>query len=312
MQFLPGFITVVFITVVAGLVAYVGDRVGHQVGRRRLTLFGLRPKYTSTIVAVGTGMFIALLVTTVALVASEFVRTAFFRIGELNNEIHTLQAQADSERTELNSTRNSQIVLVNNQPIYRSFLILSSKQTDDQKFVSLSHFFDAAVRSANANYARRSMLRSTPLRASDPDVARRLRQQVVDLKPEFADADDVMLLAVADQNLFRGDRIHFAFEIYEDKLLASSGATLASIDVTGGSPVDFHRLIAEAQAAAVRRGMPLYYTVYPLANNKEGETIYQRVMHGRGRYRVLAKAATNLYPHSAALVLDFSLIGERG
>ncbi|HMD02671.1 MAG TPA: DUF3084 domain-containing protein, partial [Candidatus Baltobacteraceae bacterium] len=48
------------IVLIAGSIAYVGDRVGHYVGRRRLSLFGLRPKYTSTIVAVGTGMVIAL------------------------------------------------------------------------------------------------------------------------------------------------------------------------------------------------------------------------------------------------------------
>ena len=48
---------------IAGGVAYVGDRVGHQVGRKRLTLFGIRPRYTSTIIAIATGMIIALVVT---------------------------------------------------------------------------------------------------------------------------------------------------------------------------------------------------------------------------------------------------------
>ncbi|MGB9652248.1 MAG: DUF3084 domain-containing protein, partial [Candidatus Cybelea sp.] len=55
----------------AGAVAYVGDRVGHQVGRKRLSLFGIRPRYTSTIVAIATGMFIALVVSLAAIFASE-------------------------------------------------------------------------------------------------------------------------------------------------------------------------------------------------------------------------------------------------
>ena len=76
-----GLLVVIIIIVMAGAIAYVGDRVGHQVGRKRLTLFGLRPKYTSTIVAVGTGMLIALIVTLGALAASSYVRTAFFRLG---------------------------------------------------------------------------------------------------------------------------------------------------------------------------------------------------------------------------------------
>ena len=54
---------VIFIVVLAGVIAYLGDRVGHQVGRKRLTLFNIRPRYTSTIIAVATGMIIALVIT---------------------------------------------------------------------------------------------------------------------------------------------------------------------------------------------------------------------------------------------------------
>ena len=75
---------VLFIALVAGGIAYVGDRVGHQVGRKRLTLFGIRPRYTSTIIAVGTGMIIALVVTLAAIIASQQVKTAFFRLNSIN------------------------------------------------------------------------------------------------------------------------------------------------------------------------------------------------------------------------------------
>ncbi|MGD1067799.1 MAG: DUF3084 domain-containing protein, partial [Vulcanimicrobiaceae bacterium] len=71
---LSGVLSVLGIAIVAGGIAYIGDRVGHQVGRKRLTLFGLRPKYTSTIVAVVTGMMIAVSVTLIALLASSEVR----------------------------------------------------------------------------------------------------------------------------------------------------------------------------------------------------------------------------------------------
>src|SRR6202158_529448 len=91
---LPGILSVFGITIVAGVIAYIGDRVGHQVGRKRLTMFGLRPKYTSTIVAVATGMLIALSVTLVALVASNLVRTAFFRLGNIQARINALEAQS--------------------------------------------------------------------------------------------------------------------------------------------------------------------------------------------------------------------------
>src|SRR5579871_6017494 len=87
---------IVFITVLAGVIAYIGDRVGHQIGRKRLTLFNIRPRYTSTIIAVGTGMLIALAITLIAIFASNQVQTAFFRLNELNQEIARAQARASA------------------------------------------------------------------------------------------------------------------------------------------------------------------------------------------------------------------------
>ncbi|WP_457631927.1 DUF3084 domain-containing protein [Oceanithermus desulfurans] len=46
---------------IAAVVAYVGDVVGRRVGRRHLRLFGLRPRTTALVVAVFTGVVIALL-----------------------------------------------------------------------------------------------------------------------------------------------------------------------------------------------------------------------------------------------------------
>src|ERR1700686_881354 len=120
---LPGILSVFGITIIAGVIAYIGDRVGHQVGRKRLTLFGLRPKYTSTVVAVATGMLIALSVTLAALIGSSYVRTAFFRIGQLNAQINQLQAQAVAQQNELKTTRNNNIAVTKQAPVAQGVVI---------------------------------------------------------------------------------------------------------------------------------------------------------------------------------------------
>ncbi|MGB4529751.1 MAG: DUF3084 domain-containing protein, partial [Bacillota bacterium] len=43
---------IILLILLGGVIAYVGDVVGRRVGRQRLTLFGLRPKHTSVVVAV--------------------------------------------------------------------------------------------------------------------------------------------------------------------------------------------------------------------------------------------------------------------
>lgn len=45
----------------SGFIAWAGDRVGHRVGKRRHSLFGLRPRHTATLITVGAGIGISLL-----------------------------------------------------------------------------------------------------------------------------------------------------------------------------------------------------------------------------------------------------------
>ena len=90
---------------IAGAVAYVGDRVGHQVGRRRLSLFGIRPRYTSTIVAIATGVIIALVVSLVAIFASQEVKIAFFKLNSINQQITELQERQRDLEAKVNNGR---------------------------------------------------------------------------------------------------------------------------------------------------------------------------------------------------------------
>ncbi len=54
-----------------GVAAYWGDRVGQAVGKKRLSVFGLRPKYTSRVVAVATGVLIVLFTLTTLIISQQ-------------------------------------------------------------------------------------------------------------------------------------------------------------------------------------------------------------------------------------------------
>lgn len=57
---MPIFLFALILTVVAGLVAAGGDRMGHRAARRKLRIGNLRPRTVSTIIAVVTGILISL------------------------------------------------------------------------------------------------------------------------------------------------------------------------------------------------------------------------------------------------------------
>jgi hypothetical protein len=305
-----GLLVVVIIIVMAGAIAYVGDRVGHQVGRKRLTLFGLRPKYTSTIVAVGTGMLIALIVTLGALAASSYVRTAFFTLGSLSRQINAMQAQMLAQQKELQQTRGGslsvpRLTLIANQSWQFDLAKSDAEQIDD-----FGRFFDAVVRIANQQLATPAVgLRAYAHKSTEPAIRAELLQQLRATREQNPEPNALILfLPVASQNLFRGETISFSFEAFEDKRLATAGETLAAIDVTGGAPnVDIGALVVRAGQTLASRGYPPQFLYPPLINSTQVQSVTSQIPRLRGRYRLIAKTPADLYPHSGPFPIDVEL-----
>ena len=150
-EIVRGIGNVAFVMVIAGGVAYVGDRVGHQVGRRRLSLFGIRPRYTSTIVAIATGMVIALVVTLGAIFASQQVKTAFFKLNSINAQINELQARQRDLETKVNTGRLVFPVDTLMVPFYR---IIDQSASSAQRLSTIRDYYFFAVKYVNATYPR--------------------------------------------------------------------------------------------------------------------------------------------------------------
>jgi hypothetical protein len=305
-----GFIVVFLIIVLAGAIAYVGDRVGHQVGRRRLTLFGLRPKYTSTIVAVGTGMLIALIVTLGALAASNYVRTAFFRLGTLTSRINELQAQALAQEHELDQTRNGILRVPKYTLIANTAWTFDLAQSDESQLDDFSRFFDSVVRIANQTLTAPAIgLKPYTHKASEPAIQRALLKQLADIRAQAPDQrGSYLFLPVAYQNLFRGEVITFTFAAFEDKRLAEAGETLASMEVSGGAAnVDIAQLVVRAGQTLAERGYPPQFLYPPLINSTQVQAVTSQLPRLRGEYRLIAKTPIDLYPHSGPFPIDVEL-----
>ncbi len=305
-----GVLVVLLITLVAGGIAYVGDRVGHQVGRKRLTLFGLRPKYTSTIVAVGTGMLIALTVTLGALLASNYVRTAFFRLGTLTARINELQAQALSQEKELQQTRSGILRVPKYTLIANTAWTFDLARTDAEQLDDFGRFFDAVVRIANQQLTTPAVgLRAYGHSSTDPGIRAELLKQLETTREQTSDPHALILfLPVASQNLFRGEVISFSFAAFEDRKLATAGERLASIEISGGAPsVDIQALVIRAGQTLAVRGYPPQFLFPPLINSTQVQAVTSQVPRLRGKYLLIAKTPIDLFPHSGPVPLDVEL-----
>lgn len=107
-----GLIVIPVLIVVSGAVAYVGNLVGRATGRRRLTIFGLRPRYTAQLVTVVTGMLITIITLVSVFLVSTDARIGLFQLSELREQIETAKAR-------LQEVKGGDIAYLRNQEVVR-------------------------------------------------------------------------------------------------------------------------------------------------------------------------------------------------
>ncbi len=101
-----GFTLVLMLIVLGGVIAFVGDRIGMKVGRRRLSIFGLRPRHTSMIVTVVTGVVVSTSSLAVMSMVSKDVRTALFKMREIQTVLATTRQQLSSAVSQLSTQQD--------------------------------------------------------------------------------------------------------------------------------------------------------------------------------------------------------------
>lgn len=100
-----GFALIAILAVMGGAIAYIGDRIGMKVGRKRLSIFGLRPKYTSIIVTIITGVVVAASTLVVLSIVSNDVRTALFRMKEIQVALAQTRTSLNEAMSDLNTIK---------------------------------------------------------------------------------------------------------------------------------------------------------------------------------------------------------------
>ncbi len=104
---MTGFFFILGLIVVSGLVAYVGDNLGRRIGKARMKLFGLRPKHTSILVAVITGMIITAITITALAIFSADVRTMLFELRQIQNDLQSARDDLDQMGEQLTQAQQN-------------------------------------------------------------------------------------------------------------------------------------------------------------------------------------------------------------
>jgi len=103
-----GITLILVLAVVGGVIAFIGDRLGTRIGKKKLSIFGLRPRHTAVVVTIFTGICITTVTFGIMAAVSENVRTALFGMERLNDMIADTRAALDFTSSELSRAQTAQ------------------------------------------------------------------------------------------------------------------------------------------------------------------------------------------------------------
>ena len=100
------FILITAILILGGVIATVGDRIGTRVGKKRLSLFNLRPKKTAVLVTILTGIGISASTLASLFLADEGLRQGVFELENIQRDLRQKREQLEGTKNNLEISQN--------------------------------------------------------------------------------------------------------------------------------------------------------------------------------------------------------------
>ncbi|AGB42284.1 Protein of unknown function (DUF3084) [Halobacteroides halobius DSM 5150] len=284
---------ILILIVAGGLIAYVGDKIGMKVGRKRLSLFGLRPKYTSIIITVVTGILIALSSLGVLIAGSENIRQALFDMQALLTKLDNLNQTVEAKNQRL-TTLSAKIKVVKGRKLElkRQVKNLSLQQQALTKQVNnlahnLSLFGKKYFYSLTGDiiYPKGTVVTSDSIRGnlSQEELNYKLQQLILQAKKlatkkgltkvttysqqELVKAinilnkrDNKMIVRLlAAKNTFKNEKLKLNFDLYSDYKVYQTGDIILTHEVTFTKLADLEiqlkQLKAKLNQKVIQAGM---------------------------------------------------------
>jgi uncharacterized protein (DUF3084 family) len=96
-----GWLLILALLVLGGVLSTLGDRLGSKVGKARLSLLGLRPRRTAVLITVLTGSLISAISLGLMLLVSERLRVGLFELDQLDARLRSDRAALAAGKAEL-------------------------------------------------------------------------------------------------------------------------------------------------------------------------------------------------------------------
>ena len=102
---MTGWLLILAVLVLGGVLSTLGDRLGSKIGKARLSLFKLRPKKTAVVITVFTGSLISALTLGLMVAVSERLRVGLFQLDQLERKLRVSRQSLQLSLNQLNANQ---------------------------------------------------------------------------------------------------------------------------------------------------------------------------------------------------------------
>ncbi|MGA0021114.1 MAG: DUF3084 domain-containing protein [Vulcanococcus sp.] len=100
---MSGWLLILALLLLGGVLSTLGDRLGSKVGKARLSLLGMRPRRTAVVITVLTGSLISAISLGLMLLVSDRLRTGLFELDRLERRLREGREALERSQSDLNA-----------------------------------------------------------------------------------------------------------------------------------------------------------------------------------------------------------------
>jgi uncharacterized protein (DUF3084 family) len=198
------------LAVMGGIIAFIADKLGSKIGKKKLSVFGLRPHDTSVLLTVLSGVLISLFSVGILAISSESARTALFGMEKLQKELSRLTTEKTAAEKEYDKAMS--VLKEKNEAIAD----LDKKIQDANQAKSAA---EEGLKNANSNLAEiRGQYQATQgalVNAKNEvqsltEARDKLNEEIKDLQKETDELQQGLAFMRGGQMMYRSGEVVFA------------------------------------------------------------------------------------------------------
>jgi len=225
-----GWLLIIFLLLLGGLISTFGDLVGTKIGKARFSILKLRPKRTATLITIITGSLISASSLSLMILVNRQLRVGLFRLGDLQQKLQEsrqlliplkaerekLENKIDNKERELKQLERNIIALRSGQVVIRSGQSLMISEISTNRKINLDIQLKKIIQEAN-KLTQKIVI---PEEKEPRNILFLRKNHIEELGKIIVQGGDFVINIKSVRNVLKGENYVYAFpEITENKVI---------------------------------------------------------------------------------------------